>query len=215
MQFIYFHSLKKKKLCLKNWEVCFKRYIGVDGSHRVGGMSQVGQQNGVSAFLAKVSGILDIVVNQENRLLQGGDGATSVWKAATWSRKSSQPWDLQCIAPTSLLNKTMRFLSTASATPCWDFCSFRPTCSKQLTMRYNSSRRFPELLHTCIICWKHTGSPAQCFWCHLMSTFLMATTNPSAIQQTPVPPLCLTPLGIGNTRRMKHRLSFKVTPTYG
>lgn len=40
-------------------------------------MSPVGQQNWVLAFPAKASGFLDIGVNQENRLLQGGDGTMS------------------------------------------------------------------------------------------------------------------------------------------
>jgi hypothetical protein len=52
----------------------------VDGSHRVGGMFPEGQQNWVSAFLTRASGFLDIPVSQENRLLQGGDGAMSAWK---------------------------------------------------------------------------------------------------------------------------------------
>lgn len=43
-------------------------------------MSPVGQQNWVLAFPAKASGFLDIGVNQENRLLQGGDGTMSAWK---------------------------------------------------------------------------------------------------------------------------------------
>lgn len=71
---------------------------------------------------------------------------------------------------TSLLDKTIRYLSVALSTR-GDFCSLRPNCPKQLPMKANSSRRSLELFHPCFIDWKHTGSSAPCFWCHLLSAF--------------------------------------------